>query len=81
MKDVYVADFETSAESWLAKDKVARVWSASCVSVSQEPQIIFNSINIDDFMKEVELLGNSQIYFHNLKYDGQFIVDWLISNH
>ena len=81
MKDVYVADFETSAESWLAKDKMARVWSASCVSVSQEPQIIFNSINIDDFMKEVELLGNSQIYFHNLKYDGQFIVDWLISNH
>ena len=44
MKDVYVADFETSAESWLAKDKMARVWSASCVSVSQEPQIIFNNV-------------------------------------
>ena len=80
MRDIYVADFETSAESWLNKDKFARVWSACCVSVSEEPQVMFNSTNIDDFMINVKELGNTQIYFHNLKFDGQFIVDWLIKN-
>lgn len=80
MKDIYVADFETSAESWLSKDKFARVWSACCVSVSPEPQTMFTVNNIDEFMRNVKELGNTQIYFHNLKFDGQYIVDWLLKN-
>lgn len=80
MLNTYVADFETSADSWLQKDKYARVWGASCVSVSNTPQVIFNATNINDFMENIRGLGNAQVYFHNLKFDGQYIVDWLIKN-
>lgn len=80
MVNVYVADFETSADNWLIKDKYARVWSASCVSVSNTPEIMFNATNIDEFMENIRGLGNAQVYFHNLKFDGAYIVDWLMKN-
>lgn len=37
--------------------------------------------NIDGFMTFCEkILGNDTIYFHNLKYDGSYILDWLFKN-
>ena len=36
--------------------------------------------NIDSFMKEVMKLKNPKIYFHNLKFDGHFILSWAFKN-
>lgn len=36
--------------------------------------------NIDDFMEHCFSLKNPKIYFHNLKFDGIFILDWAFKN-
>lgn len=36
--------------------------------------------NIDDFMKDIMKLKNPKIYFHNLKFDGHFILSWAFKN-
>lgn len=36
--------------------------------------------SIDDFMEKVMKLKNPKIYFHNLKFDGHFILSWAFKN-
>lgn len=74
-------DFETSTDAWLARDNgVARVWAGCIASIEDNPKIIAIENNIDDFMKKLIKLGNIEAYFHNLKYDGEYIIAWLFSN-
>lgn len=77
----YMADFETSTEEWLLRDNgIARVW-ASCISTIEEnPRIISIDNNIDIFMDNLLKLGNCELFFHNLKYDGEYIIAWLFDN-
>ena len=76
-----MCDFETSTEEWLIKDNgVARVWAGCIASIEKEPKIICIKNNIDEFMKELIKLGNIECYFHNLKYDGEYIISWLFDN-
>ena len=72
-----VADFETTTD---VED--CRVW-ASCIYDIEEKKIVHLSNNIEDFMevlrqnsKNLELM----VYFHNLKFDGEFILWWLYFN-
>ena len=76
----YMCDFETSTEKWLETDNEARVWAGCIVTIEKEPKIICIENNIDDFMKKLYKLGNIECYFHNLKYDGEYIVSWLLKN-
>ena len=77
----YMCDFETSTESWLALDNgTARVWAGCCCTIEEEPQIKFTVNNIDDFMNNLFKLGRIECYFHNLKFDGEYIVNWLFHN-
>ena len=77
----YTADFETSTEEWLVKDNgVARVWAGCIATIEEKPKIITIVNNIDDFMKQLFKLGNIECYFHNLKYDGEYILSWLFNN-
>lgn len=72
-----VADFETTT---LEND--CRVW-ASCLYSIDDKQIVHLSNNIDEFMEVLRInsLKNSlEIYFHNLKFDGEFILSWLYNN-
>lgn len=71
----FTADFETS--TWLS-DKTY-VWAFALCEIGNEDNIVIGN-NIDDFMKYVEYLPNSDIYFHNLKFDGEFIIHWLLTN-
>lgn len=77
----YMCDFETSTEEWLIKDNgIARVWAGCICTIEDKPKVICINNNINDFMAELIKLGNIQCYFHNLKFDGEYIVSWLYSN-
>lgn len=71
---LYVADFETTTRL----DKT-RVWAYSICSVDN-PEEIYYGTNIDDFMKWCMSNDNHTIYFHNLKFDIQFILYYLLKN-
>ena len=77
-----VADFETSTEKWLARDNGwTRVWLWGLYDI--ETDRFEYGIDLDSFMGRVLIKdkeGNPIIYFHNLKYDGSYIVWWLFSH-
>lgn len=73
---VYVCDFETTSYEGQTNTEV---WAAACVKLYTEDVKIFNSI--DKFIWYIINLGrNSKLYFHNLKFDGFFIISWLMNN-
>lgn len=76
----YMCDFETSTEAWLEHDNEARVWASCICTIEETPKIVAINNNIDDFMKELNKLGNCEAYFHNLKFDGEYIIAWLFAN-
>lgn len=63
---IYVADFETT------KSIPTRVWLWCCVD---EEENIVSGENIDSFFKYIyKMKSGTIIYFHNLKFDGTFII-------
>ena len=71
----YVADFETTT-----REEDCRVWAYAACEVSNIENIkdIKIGTNITDFMKWCEnQKDNPTVFFHNLKFDGQFIIQWL----
>ena len=71
----FTADFETC--TWL-KD-VTYVWAYAICEINDPENIIIGN-NIDDFMKWCSDGKNPTCYFHNLKFDGEFILNWLFNN-
>lgn len=76
---IFVADFETSTDKWLDRDKGwARVWLWDVCDVINYKHKTGTSLN--EFMRYVasKTLGESKkVYFHNLRYDGMYILSWL----
>lgn len=71
----YVADFETTT-----KEEDCRVWAYAVCEVGNTENISIG-VTIDGFMKWCrEQKENPKVYFHNLKFDGQFILYWLFKN-
>ena len=77
-----VADFETSTEKWLERDNGwTRVWLWGLYDI--ETDKFEYGIDLDSFMGRVlikDKTGNPIIYFHNLKFDGSYIVWWLFAH-
>lgn len=77
----YACDFETTVYEGQTNTEV---WAAGIVGVENPlPATIFHSI--DEFMEHVINLAkmnndNTVLYFHNLKFDGSFILNWLLRN-
>lgn len=75
--DSYVADFETTTDP-----DNCYVWAYAIREVSKfdssKETIIGTSI--DEFMEWCKRVGNDKVYFHNLKFDGQFIMNWLFKH-
>lgn len=75
---IYVADFETSDTEngdgvWVYAAGLAAISSPYDVTVHHG-----GKSPLEDFMAQVLALPeNSKIYFHNLSFDGSFIVDYL----
>lgn len=73
-------DFETSTEAWLSKDDKARVWAGCITTIEEDPKVLHIDNSLDDFMSHLIKLGNIEGYFHNLKYDGEYIIAWLFEH-
>jgi hypothetical protein len=71
---LYCADFET-----ITDDKDCRVWAWGICEIPFVTSNFGNSIDsFFDYLKTFK--KNSKIYFHNLKFDGSFILNYLLSN-
>lgn len=76
-KKWYVADFETTSERYYNEHGYTKVWLwAIC---DNEDTIVSNGETIEEFICycKTHLTGKT-IYFHNLKFDGSFIIDYLM---
>ena len=78
-KNRFTCDFETSTLNWYLKDGYARVWAYSISEIGNPENFIYGN-NIDDFMKWCMKSPNKICYFHNLKFDGEYIFYWLLIN-
>lgn len=72
----YVCDFETTVYKG---QQYTEVWAAAVVELNTEDVTILHSIQ--DFLGYIFSLNVNIVgYFHNLKFDGNFIIDWLLRN-
>lgn len=75
-KRLFVADFETTVYQG---QTFTEVWAAALVELGTEDVMIDNSI--EDFFSRLKLFNADMvIYFHNLKFDGNFIIDYILRN-
>ena len=71
----YVADFETTT---IEDD--CRVWAYAICEVGNKDNISIG-VTIDDFMDWCsKQKDNPKVFFHNLKFDSQFIIYWLFEH-
>lgn len=70
--DSWVADFETTTV-----EDDCRVWSWG--AVHEESGEYVKGLTIESFVEWCEEHGQT-VYFHNLRFDGQFIIPWLYLN-
>lgn len=74
----FVADFETTSYKYYLQNGYTKVWLwAICDSNANMVEI---GDNIDSFIKLLRKMYGKTIYFHNLKFDGEFIISWLLNN-
>jgi hypothetical protein len=70
----YVADFETTTD-----ELDCRVWLWGFCNVRDIDDWCHGN-DIDSFMLYMRTYNRCHIYFHNLAFDGAFILDWLLNN-
>ena len=76
----FVADFETSVYK---NQEHTEVWASAIIPLEAEthPDNVIVNNCIEDFLKYIfKTEGNKKIYFHNLKFDGTFILSWLLNH-
>lgn len=89
LKNMYVADFETTDSTSPYKvDKSTgqmiynqRVWLAGFKNLETMESTVFTTL--DDFMAAILSRGentNTEYGFHNISFDGSYIVPWLLKN-
>lgn len=86
---IYVADFETTVLSeadlkqlGLLEQDETEVWSAAIMPCVEhpEPDMVTVYNNIYEFMNKLETLEDgAYVYFHNLRFDGCYILNELIN--
>ena len=70
----YMCDFETTVYTGQERTDV---WAAAIVQLYTEDVVIYGSI--DSFLEHIfNLQGDLICYFHNLKFDGAFIINYLL---
>lgn len=72
---LYSADFETTTDI-----NDCRVWAYALYEIEPTFTNFQYGNSIDDLMKWCEEQRNVKLYFHNLKFDGEFILNWLFQN-
>ena len=70
----YVCDFETTV---FEGQDYTEVWAAAIVEIWTEDVFVFHSIG--EFFRHIfSIPGHKVLYFHNLKFDGFFILSYLM---
>lgn len=64
----YTADFETTTDEF-----DCRVWAYGVCEIGRPDYFVYGN-NIDDFLAYCKNSDNATFYFHNLKFDGEFIM-------
>lgn len=81
-KERYVADFETLvlAQEAIDAGKPTYVWAWALCDCNNIDKVIYGT-DIASFFKQLgKLKSGSEVYFHNLKFDGQFLVSYMLKN-
>lgn len=74
----FAADFETTVYEG---QKYTEVWFSGYCELFAPDDAIKLQHSFDDFWSGItKEKGNLMIYFHNLKFDGSFIIDWLFNH-
>lgn len=72
---IFVGDFETTVYKGQTSTEV---WASACVEIGTEDVKVFHSI--DEQFKYFESLNENIVcYYHNLKFDGEFWVSYLLN--
>jgi hypothetical protein len=71
----FVADFETTTHE---KEKT-RIWAYGLTEIGNT-EFFRAGRTMEGFLKFCEQQGTSTIYFHNLKFDGEFIIHYLLTH-
>jgi hypothetical protein len=71
---IFTADFETTTTP-----DDCRVWAWALCEVGNIDNFIYNN-SLSSFMDYISKNAPITLYFHNLKFDGQFILDYLFNN-
>ena len=71
----FTADFETA--TWLEDETYVWCWAVS--EIGNENNVEYGT-KIEEFLSWCEINSDTIIYFHNLKFDGQFILSYLLNN-
>ena len=75
---IYCADFETTSLAQYQVEGCTRVYLWKIMGVDNLIDEI--GIDMDSFISFVSNLGDATIYFHNLSFDGEFILWWILQN-
>ena len=71
----FTGDFETTTDAF-----DCRVWAWALCEIGDPDNFIYGT-DLDSFMEHCESSPkNLKIWFHNLKFDGTFIIWWLLDN-
>ena len=71
----FTADFETTTDI-----NDCRVWAYALCEIGNVDNFIYGN-NIEDFIKFcMDKKENYQLWFHNLKFDGEYIFNYLLNN-
>ena len=75
MSRKFTADFETTVD-----ENDCRVWAYAICEIGNIENFIYGN-SIDEFIKFcMNKRENYILYFHNLKFDGEFIFNYLLNN-
>jgi DNA polymerase type B, organellar and viral len=69
----FSCDFETTTDP-----ADCRVWAYGWMEIGNKTNYKIGN-SLEDFMNWVEKI-QADLYFHNLRFDGEFIVNWLLKN-
>lgn len=72
---IFTADFETTVYEG---QEITQVWAAAMAELNTEAVTIHHSID-EWYESLLEMPDHLIIYFHNLKFDGSFIIDYLLN--
>ena len=77
---IFSCDFETTVDDDTKQQMSTEVWSAAIAELYSDFVTVYN--NIHDFIKFFHNLCEEKVivYFHNVKFDGNFLLNTLMEN-